>query len=295
MLSDVELIRAVQEMAGTAYVIYGELGRSADRDVALLARDNETRSLVVLMITPERQPDGSIQLAVDERTSLDSRVPAADAFCPSCRTKLRPWARFCGECSLDLSGRTVESSGDLTQLRHAVQLAIGLDHEFLGDMLRTEGGGPVFFVRDRATQSVTALSLKRDLATGEVQMGETQVMPKMRRSMDATAFNVVQQVPQMDRAGGYAPLAAPVEQRSPPARPQPPRSPPARRPDPTRIDLLTPYGYQQQALAPAPDVLEAAPGAVSDVSWFRRVPEPVLAAVAVVTVLGLLLWAALAL
>ncbi len=298
MLTDKELIKAVQEAAGDDYRVYGELGRESDQRVALLALDLASNALLVLIVTAVNSADGATDLAVEVRTELDSGVPDAGAFCTHCGAKLRPWARFCGRCGTDATGRGGTGDTDVAQLRGAVEEAIAVEYELLGEMHRKEGGGAVFFARNRATRKIVALRLNRTGGTGEFELGETMILKKgvPGRPVDSAGSVSVTQIlrkldpgPAGSRSGGI-PVIEPPRTAPRPVRPQfeldaaaaapvRPQSEPRYQPTPARP-------------APAPPQEQKPP---VDVGAMVRKGTPFFVGLGVVAVLAALAWAALTL
>ncbi len=301
MLSDKELIQAVQDAAGTEYSVFGELGRDSDDRVALLALDRAANALIVLVVHATLATDGSTELSVDLRTELDAGVPDAGAFCTNCGAKLRPWARFCGRCGTDATGRGGTGDTDVAQLRGAVEAAIAAEYELLGEMHRKEGGGAVFFARNRATRKIVALRLNRVLGTGEFELDETMILkkgPNTRPAESGVSVSVTQVLRKLDsgpgaaRSGGVPavdharPPYAPPRQAAGPAFDL--EAPPPHRHSPEPWQPATrPNVQERQSAQPSP--------ALRDFGPIVRRGTPVLVGTGVIAMLALLAWAALSL
>lgn len=178
MLSDQELMAAVQG-ASEDYVVYGELGRTGDSLAALLARQRSDQKLVVLMVQGTTSPAGELELSVEVKPQLDARIPDGGTRCPACGATLRPWVRFCTRCGHDVTGRGAVTPEQRAELRAAVIAAVEDSYEYLGEMRRSEGGGDVFFAREKGTGRIAALRLNQSAATeGEFELGETNILRK---------------------------------------------------------------------------------------------------------------------
>lgn len=175
MLSDRELLAAVQEAADD-YTVYGELGRHGDSLAALLARERAGGRLVVLMVSASTNPAGEMELSIEVKEQLDARIPDGGTKCPACGAVLRPWVRFCTRCGHDVTGQGAVSDSERTALRAAVMSAVEADYEFLGEIRRSEGGGDVFFARERSSGRIAALRLNRSASDGEFELGETNIL-----------------------------------------------------------------------------------------------------------------------
>src|SRR5688500_14730595 len=169
MLSDRELLAAVQEAAHD-YPVFGELGRQGDKLAALLARERASQRLVVLMVQGSTGSGGETELTIEVKDQLDARIPDSGTKCPACGATLRPWVRFCTRCGHDVTGQGAVTPEEREALRAAVMSAVESEYEFLGEMRRSEGGGDVFFARERATSRIAALRLNRSGAEGEFEL-----------------------------------------------------------------------------------------------------------------------------
>jgi hypothetical protein len=229
-----KLLRAVQRAVASEYEVLGEMGRGAQGKIVYLARETSTRHLVALQLAPtEGAPTGDMWL--DVLRKLDGSVPSGDDKCPRCGQQLRGWGRFCSQCGADLSG-VAPGSGQGTsvdQLLAAVKEAAGHRYEVLGQMDRAEGGGVVYFAREKATAHIAALRLQRRAAAGggpgRYDLGKTMVLKSVVESM------VGSETPSV-AAGPRAPEPAPV---APPATPtQRPPSATRSAPDLLRLGLV---------------------------------------------------------
>ncbi len=169
VLDEHELLEALRAKAAqdNEYDILGFLGHRDESRCVFLARELATGSLVALQLAEDGAgEDGYPMLSVQMQSTLDSSVPDDGALCSGCRTQLRPWARFCHRCGTDVSG-TAASSGPLHSreaLLAQVRARADSDgtYEVLGDMMRAEGGGLVYFARAYASGKLVAFRLDRE-------------------------------------------------------------------------------------------------------------------------------------
>lgn len=210
MLSDRELLAAVKQAAENAYIVYGELGRT-DEEVALLAREKQRDILVVLMVQDSVSAEGETELAVEVREELDARVPGGGSTCPACQVALRPWVRFCTRCGFDIAGRAAgPGNADRAMVRAAVREAMEAEFELLGEIARKEGGGDVFFARERATGRIVALRISQGTSADEFDLDETRVVNKLSASP-----NVAPPTLAMSQIVRRLELATPVPESTP--------------------------------------------------------------------------------
>lgn len=177
-MTDSDLLRAVRAAAADEHDVIGEIARDGTNTVVYLARDLESKDLVALKLT-RGEPDefGQDQYSVDVIRELDASMPDIESHCPRCGSKLRRWARFCTQCGMDVSGVGPSSSENLSRdtLRHAVRAAAQSEYDVLGEMPRAEGGGLVYFARDRKSGNIVALRLQRESAS-EYALDVTRVL-----------------------------------------------------------------------------------------------------------------------
>jgi hypothetical protein len=177
-MTDSDLLRAVRAAASDELDVLGEIARDGDRTVIFLARDLQAAELVALkLIRGEPDESGQDQYVVEIVHDLDGSMPDIDSYCPRCGSKLRRWARFCTECGIDVSGIGPSSRENLSRdtLRHAVHAAAQSEYEVLGEMPRAEGGGLIYFARDRKTNSIVALRLQQE-SESEYALDVTRVL-----------------------------------------------------------------------------------------------------------------------
>lgn len=183
------LLRAVQKAVAADYEVLGELGRGAQGRIVYLAREAGTRHLVALQLTPADGEPRAGEMWLDVLKKLDASVPSGDDKCPRCATALRGWGRFCSQCGADLSGVAPGSGQDTSvdQLLAAVKEAAGHRYEVLGQMDRAEGGGVVYFAREKATGHIVALRLQRRAASApgrsQYDLSRTMVLKSVVESM----------------------------------------------------------------------------------------------------------------
>jgi hypothetical protein len=177
-MTDSELLRAVRAAAADEHDVLGEIARDGTSTVVFLARDLKSRDLVALKLT-RGEPDehGQDQYSVEVVHELDASMPDIESRCSRCGNKLRRWARFCTECGLDVSGVGPSSAENLSRdtLRNAVRVAAQSDYDVLGEMPRAEGGGLVYFAREKKSGSIVALRLQRE-SESEYALDVTRVL-----------------------------------------------------------------------------------------------------------------------
>jgi hypothetical protein len=288
MLSDRELLASVQEAADD-FIVYGELGRQGDALAALLARRRVERKLVVLMVNASTNAEGEIELSIDVKDELDARIPDGGTKCPACSATLRPWVRFCTRCGHDVTGKGAVSPEEREALRNAVMSAVEDDYEYLGEIRRSEGGGDVFFARERTSGRIAALRLNQSQTDGEFELGETNILRKAPAPSQpkASVVSVTQLLRKLDPEPAHVP---------PPTPPRPvaaPRPAPARPAPPAAPANSAPVAADSPAIAAVttPNPAEHGDGAPSGLPWSRtamlRVGVILVAVLVLLTVLVL--------
>ena len=182
---DEDQLAAVREVAEGQFDVLGEMGRGKKGSVVYLARDLSTQRLVALKLFHEGQDEYTLEVV----QQLDGTVPALEGACTRCGKRQEGWGRYCWSCGADLSGigGTGASSADLLD---AVVEAAGDSFEVLGEMDRAEGGGRVYFARDKSSGRITALRLQKDKGAAggdEYVISKTQVLKPLAAAVDATA------------------------------------------------------------------------------------------------------------
>jgi hypothetical protein len=293
MISDQELLRAVKEATSEEFVVYGELGREKSDRVALLAMENATGELVVLIVTAASGADGSTELGVDVQTQLDGRVPDGGTFCASCGTRLRPWGRFCQNCGTDATGQAGSGETDNEAMRSAVREAISDDYDFLGEMPRKEGGGLVFFAREKDSGRIAALRLNKTKGSDDFELGETMILKKPKKTESGMTVSVTQMLRRLD-----ADTPQPASLLFPP--PRKPKKTPVETPRQRDFEIQTPQreapppaARMQQQPAPAPKPAGPTRDIGAEAGAFVKKNRGVLVGVGVGAVLAALAWVAL--
>lgn len=166
---------AVRRAAAGEFEILGELGRRADGGIAYLARDLVEPRLVALRL--ERSAGGRHKYVLDVLKELDATLPVTGSGCPRCSAPPRGWGRFCPACGYDLSGGSTPGGRmSRRELLGAVQDAAGSQYQVLGEMQRAEGGGMVYFARERGKQTIVGLRLTKGPSRG-YSVDRTAVLP----------------------------------------------------------------------------------------------------------------------
>ena len=160
--ADDDLGAAAREAAGARYKLLGELGRSANGGVALLARDRELDALVILLLN--REAGGLLGRAGFTSTilpELTDSVPCSEVECPVCGVDLASWARLCANCWSDVSGLPASADplcSPAELLAEARRVARGA-FTIVGHLTRADGGGAVYFGRAVNSGRVSAFRL----------------------------------------------------------------------------------------------------------------------------------------
>ena len=177
-MTDSELLHAVCAAAAAEFDVLGEIARDASGLVVFLARDLASGELVVLKLSRgDPEEAGQDEYSLEVARELDPSLPDIESHCPRCGAKLRRWARFCTQCGGDISGVGPSSRENLSRdtLRHAVRAAAASEYDVLGEIPRAEGGGLVYFARDRKTGTIVALRLQRE-SESEYALDVTRVL-----------------------------------------------------------------------------------------------------------------------
>ena len=184
-----KFLRAVQRAVTGDFEVLGELGRGAKGKIVYLARETASRGLVALQLLPGDGGVESGELWLDVLRKLDGSVPSADGNCPRCGQLLRGWGRFCSQCGSDLSGIAPGPGADTSvdRLLEAVKQAAGSRYEVLGQMDRTEGGGVVYFAREKEGGKIVALRLQKDAPAADgrerYNLGQTMMINSVVSSL----------------------------------------------------------------------------------------------------------------
>jgi TPR repeat protein len=222
-----KLLKAVQKAVAGDYEVLGEMGRGAKGRIVYLGREMATRHLVALQLTPGEGSQERGEIWLDVLRKLDASVPSGDDKCPRCGGAIQGWARYCSLCGADLSGVAPGSDANTSvdQLLSAVKEAAGKKYEVLGQMDRAEGGGVVYFSRERGTNNIVALRLQRKGhigGRGQYELGRTMVLQAVVEKMagkdvpepPAVDARHVAEAPAAPAAGPASALAQPAAPRS---------------------------------------------------------------------------------
>ncbi len=224
--ADEAFLRAVQQAAAADFTVLGEIGRGPDGVIMYLARDTQSNMLVALRL--QREGHQANEFTLELARQLDNSMPAPESKCFKCSHAIRGWARFCSYCGADLSGAAASgTAGESDAMLAAVKEAVAGDYEVLGQMSRSEGGGAVYFARDRHTKRIVALRLQRDGEGEEFSVGLTSALKPLAASLGVKP--VATQL--LSSVGAPPPVAPPVSPpalSAPPPIPGPPPVPPPR-------------------------------------------------------------------
>lgn len=228
--ADEAFLRAVQQAAAADFTVLGEIGRGSDGVIMYLARDTQTNLLVALRL--QREGHLANEFTLELARQLDNSMPAPESKCFKCSHAISGWARFCSFCGADLSGADATAGdGGNDAMLDAVRHAVAGDYDVLGQMSRTEGGGAVYFARDRNTQRIVALRLQRDGDGEEFSVGLTSALKPLAASLGVKPLATQMLSPVMPPPAPVVPANVPVVDARPPALGPtvPPPPAPARR------------------------------------------------------------------
>jgi len=178
-----ELFRTLKRAVTGSFEVLAELGRGPGGRNAFVAREVEGGGLVVLELNLESSDAaGTPSYGLYVRRELDASVPALSLQCNQCGASITGWARFCPQCDSDLSGVAHTTGGRrAADLMRTGQLAGQDRYELLGAMPRAEGGGAVYFARERASGRLVTLRVEKveGAGEGEYTLDATQSMPAL--------------------------------------------------------------------------------------------------------------------
>lgn len=189
--TNARVLQAVQRAVQGNYEVLGELGRSDPEAgvVVYLARQAGAGALVALRVRPAEGAKGaSREMWLDVLRQLDATTPGPRETCVACGKGVSSWDRFCGSCGADLSAGDAGDGGSPEALLEAVRNAAGAKYEVIGQMNRSDGGGNVYFARERKTGNLTALRLRREAAASgsnapQYSLGKTTVLKSVAESL----------------------------------------------------------------------------------------------------------------
>ena len=176
------MLAVLRESLADTFDVLGELGADASGTPLYLAREFGTDALVSLAATI-----GGAQgeLTVDVHRTLGRSLTISGNVCPECGTVLEHIEPFCVHCGADLAGMpqtepSASGESESTRLLNAMATELAGTYEILGTM-ETEGRtGLVYFARTLDTGRITALRLRRavasDATSSEFVVNETQMM-----------------------------------------------------------------------------------------------------------------------
>lgn len=223
------MLALLRESLADTFDVLGELGADASGTPLYLAREFGTDALVSLAASI-----GGAQgeLTVDVHRTLGRSLTISGNVCPECGTVLEHIEPFCVHCGADLAGMpqtepSASGESESTRLLNAMATELAGTYEILGTM-ETEGRtGLMYFARTLDTGRITALRLRRAVATdatgSEFVVNETQMMrvapirvaPMRVAPMDSVSAPMDSAPtpaadPVSHRASYIAPIAAPI-------------------------------------------------------------------------------------
>jgi hypothetical protein len=226
--ADEAFLRAVQQAAAADFTVLGEIGRGTDGVIMYLARDTQSNLLVALRL--QREGHLANEFTLELARQLDNSMPAPESKCFKCSHAISGWARFCSYCGADLSGADATGGDGSDAMLDAVRQAVAGDYDVLGQMSRTEGGGAVYFARDRNTKRIVALRLQRDGDGEEFSVGLTSALKPLAASLGVKplATQMLSPVAPLPPPGPR-PSVSPIDARPTASGPVVPPSPPPAR------------------------------------------------------------------
>lgn len=155
------------------YDIVARLGIGGNGAPVYLARELVTDRLVAIRLPPLVSGNESQEYGLEIVRQIDGSLPEIDARCAHCDAKVRRWSRFCMRCGRDISGIAPSAGQSRDNLRDLARRAALGKYEMLGEMTRADGGGLVYFGRERTSGQILGLQLEEGLG-GNVSIIATQ-------------------------------------------------------------------------------------------------------------------------
>lgn len=201
-----EIYTAIAEAVAEELELLGTLGTGEGGVRALLAAEVASRELRVLKVTVGDGDEVDLEILPMLRRDL----PAGEIPCPFCSRRLRVWGRFCTQCGKDLSGVGATGAGlSRAQMLAEVRRGAGAQYDVLGALPRAEGGGDVYFARDRETGGIVSLRIDLSVSTsnpsGTFTVGVTSVLKAINRPASP---HPASEKPAISRAPAPAPAKA---------------------------------------------------------------------------------------
>jgi hypothetical protein len=156
------------------YEILALLGFGRGDAPVYLANELATDTMVALRLPPLTFGSDTQEYGLEVVRQLDSSLPEIATRCSHCGATLRQWSRFCSHCGRDISGIAPSPTGQTRETLRALAREAAADrYDVLGEMSRAEGGGLVYFARERATSKIVGLQIEPG-PEATVTMTETQ-------------------------------------------------------------------------------------------------------------------------
>ena len=143
------------------YEIIARLGIGRSGAPVYLARELITDKLVAIRLPPLVSGNESQEYGLEVVRQIDASLPEIDGHCPHCSAKVRQWSRFCMRCGSDISGIAPSATQSRDDLRDLARRAALGKYELLGEMVRADGGGLVYFARERTGGQIVGLQLEQ--------------------------------------------------------------------------------------------------------------------------------------
>src|SRR5262245_20306077 len=142
------------------YDIVTRLGVGSSGAPVYLARELVTDNLVAIRLPPLVSGNESQEYGLEIVRQIDASLPEIEGKCAHCGAKVRRWSRFCMRCGSDISGVAPSASQSREDLRDIIRRTALGKYEILGEMTRTDGGGLVYFGRERSSGQTVGLHLE---------------------------------------------------------------------------------------------------------------------------------------
>jgi hypothetical protein len=160
-MSDDAVWNALARALTGEYDIVARLGVGSSGAPVYLARELVTDKLVAIRLPPLVSGNESQEYGLEIVRQIDASLPEIEGRCAHCGAKVRRWSRFCMRCGSDISGIAPSDSQSREDLRDIVRRTALGKYEMLGEMTRADGGGLVYFGRERSSGQILGLQLER--------------------------------------------------------------------------------------------------------------------------------------
>src|SRR5262245_1957702 len=142
------------------YDIVARLGVGNSGAPVYLARELVTDNLVAIRLPPLVSGNESQEYGLEIVRQIDASLPEIEGRCVHCGAKVRRWSRFCMRCGSDISGIAPSVGQSRDDLRDVIRRTALGKYEMLGEMTRADGGGLVYFGRERSSGQILGLQVE---------------------------------------------------------------------------------------------------------------------------------------